>query len=71
MSQVNKYLSHDERLNLSRDKRESMVTHYEQSTIQPNSSVHLGYVYKGSFMSLFLSCHKQEAKRRGLIEYKK
>jgi len=57
-------------IDLPFNRRMEMATHYEQSHIQPNNSVHVGFLKDGYFQGLYIDLHKQEAKRKNLIEYK-
>lgn len=58
-------------IELSRDVRNSMATHYTLNDLDPHYVV-LGFLkHNGFFVRLYISVHKQEAKRRNLVKYSK
>lgn len=44
-------------------ERMALATHWMEHGIQPSSYANLGYVKNGIFYSVFISMHKQKAKK--------
>ena len=59
----------DNILDWSFEKRNSLITHYQHSSIQPNNTARGGMVKNGFFINLYIDVHKGEIKRRKLIEF--
>jgi len=53
---------------MSFNERNKMATHYILNDLDPHYVI-LGYIENSFFYRLYISIHKQEAKRRNLIKY--
>lgn len=51
------------------DERLKLATHYKKASTEPSSSLCVGFVGGNIFFDLYISLHKSEVKRLGLIEY--